>query len=205
MAIQLAADGAENGIVHCMKPLMRGTPPPPPPPPGITAARPPPAWAVPSHTERKHSTWSAMPVATAAQARGQMLSIDAERRLVLGPLDVYARRKAELSRRERHAASTVLASCLRVVTTAMVNVAVTRNNTLVALWRSLDSEAPADGRRVLARKAEILDRLDRYLERCDPYIKAMEDLPVDDEFQRQVRDVLARLAAMSARARGTLA
>jgi hypothetical protein len=152
-------------------------------------------------------------LASAAQARGQMLSADAERRLVLGPLEVYARRKAELSRRERHAVSTVLATCVRIVATAMVNVAVTRNNTLVALWRSLDSETAPDARRVdgrvdgrvLVRKAEILDRLDRYLERCHPYIKAMEDLPVEDQFQRQVRDVVARLTAMSTRARRSLA
>jgi len=144
-------------------------------------------------------------LAAAAQARGQMLSAEAERRLVLGPLDVYARRKAELSRRERQAVSTVLAACLRAVATAMVNVAVTRNNTLVALWRGLDGEATPAGPRVLARKAEILDRLDRYLERCHPYLKAMEDLPVDDDFQRQVRDVLARLTAMSTRARRSIA
>ncbi len=33
-----------------------------------TLARPAVPWALPSHTERKHSTWSAMPAATAMQA-----------------------------------------------------------------------------------------------------------------------------------------
>jgi len=40
IAIQIAADGAENTRFHDMKPDIFGTPPPPPPPPGITPARP---------------------------------------------------------------------------------------------------------------------------------------------------------------------
>ena len=66
MAIQLAADGAPNGSVHCMKSVARKLPPPPPP--VVTAARPWSPWADASHTVRKHSTWSARPVATAAMA-----------------------------------------------------------------------------------------------------------------------------------------
>src|SRR3954453_12461922 len=70
IAIQFAADAAPYGIVHCMKPPMRGSLPlsmltllPTPIP-----ARPPLPWAVPSHTVRKHNTWLAKPAATARHA-----------------------------------------------------------------------------------------------------------------------------------------
>ena len=69
MAIQLAADTAPYGIVHCMKPGKRGIPRPPPPrrPPPIPW-RPPSPWAVDSVTVRYTSTWRASPAATARQA-----------------------------------------------------------------------------------------------------------------------------------------
>src|SRR6478736_4081311 len=66
--IQIAADGAEKGSVHSTKPLALNEPPPPPPVPGVTAARPLSPCALPSHTERKQSTWFASPDATARHA-----------------------------------------------------------------------------------------------------------------------------------------
>ena len=66
IAIQVVADGAAKGRVHCMKPPARKLPPPPPP--GMTADRPCFPWALPSYTLRKHSTWVASPAATARHA-----------------------------------------------------------------------------------------------------------------------------------------
>src|SRR5262245_35455473 len=66
IAIQIAAEGAENVRFHCMKPDALN--PPPPPPPGMTADRPFSPCAEPSHTDRKHNTWVASPDAAARQA-----------------------------------------------------------------------------------------------------------------------------------------
>src|SRR5262245_39805070 len=66
IAIHTAADGAENGNVHSMKPLTLN--PPPPPPPGITAERPCSPCALPSHTVRKQTTWLHRPAPTASTA-----------------------------------------------------------------------------------------------------------------------------------------
>src|SRR3954451_23624130 len=66
MAIQLAADAAPNGRVHCMNPPARNDPPPPAP--IVTLARPLSPCADASHTVRKQRTWLAYPAATAAQA-----------------------------------------------------------------------------------------------------------------------------------------
>jgi hypothetical protein len=146
-------------------------------------------------------------LAEAARKRGRMVSVDAERRLILAPVRLYERRHEELDRDERTAVADVLATHLRLATTAIVNVAVTRNNTLVAHWRRLEREPVPDhatGRRIAARKVEILDRLDRYLDRCRPYVEALATLPVDEKFQQQIGDVLARLTTMSTRARESL-
>jgi hypothetical protein len=146
-------------------------------------------------------------LAEAARKRGRMVSADAERRLILAPVRLYERRREELDPDERRAVADVLVTHLRLATTAIVNVAVTRNNTLVAHWRRLEREPAPDhatGRRIAARKVEILDRLDRYLDRCRPYVDALTTLPVDEKFQQQIGDVLARLTTMSTRARESL-
>src|SRR5262245_31287494 len=64
MAIQVEADGAENGSVHSVMPVAL-TAPLRSPPPGITPARPLPPCALPSHTLRKQTTCVAMPQAIA--------------------------------------------------------------------------------------------------------------------------------------------
>ncbi len=65
MAIQLAADTALNGMVHCWAPSTR---PPAPRPPIVTASRPWLPWAEDSVTLRKHSTWRHRPALTARAA-----------------------------------------------------------------------------------------------------------------------------------------
>src|SRR5947209_4823004 len=69
-AIQIAALGTENVRFHWRNPAAFMPPPPslPAPPPGMTAARPLLPCALPSHTERKHSTWFARPAPTAIHA-----------------------------------------------------------------------------------------------------------------------------------------
>ena len=57
MAIQLAAEAAPKGKVHCRKPPARN--PPPRPAPIVTLALPLSPWAEPSVTVRKQRTWLA--------------------------------------------------------------------------------------------------------------------------------------------------
>ncbi len=66
-AIHTGAPAEPKGSVHCWKSptYMR---PPAPAPPGPRLALPPAPWALPSQTERKQTTWSARPAATAMQA-----------------------------------------------------------------------------------------------------------------------------------------
>jgi hypothetical protein len=143
-------------------------------------------------------------LARSAERRGRLVSVDAERRLILQPVEQYAGRRDELGADGAHTVAAVLAEHLRVAVTAIVNVVVARSGALVDHWQRLD-RAPATEPRVVERKVEILDRLDRYLDRCRPYLTAMAGLPVDEEFQHRVHDIVTRLAAISARARGSLA
>src|SRR5579864_664618 len=66
MAIQLAADAAPNGRLHCMNPPARKLPDVAQP--AVTLARPPVPCELPSNTVRKQRTWRASAVATAAPA-----------------------------------------------------------------------------------------------------------------------------------------
>jgi hypothetical protein len=147
-------------------------------------------------------------LAQAAERRGRILSVDAERRLLLRPIRLYGRSRADLGADDQPAVAATMAEHVRIAAAAAVNVAVARSGDLMDHWRRLDREpAPhyAAGRGIAARKAEILDRIDGYLRRCRPYLEAMAGLPVDEQFQRQARDTLATLAARTARARRSLA
>lgn len=146
-------------------------------------------------------------LARAAERRGRSLPAETERKLVLDPVRTYRMRRDDLDEQDRKAVSAALAAGLEAATGAIVSVTVTRNRQLVRRFRQLEMEPVqdyADGRRVVAQRMYVLDRFDGHVRRCRAYLKAMDGLPVDEGFVRQVRDAIDGWTGISSRVRRSL-
>jgi tetratricopeptide (TPR) repeat protein len=146
-------------------------------------------------------------LARAAERRGRSLPAETERKLVLEPVRTYRMRRDELDEQDRKAVSAALAAGLEAATGAIVNVTVMRNRQLVRRFRQLEMEPVqdyADGRRVVAQRIYVLDRFDGHVRRCRAYLKAMDGLPVNEGFVRQVRDAIDGWTGISSRVRRSL-
>ncbi|GIJ67221.1 hypothetical protein Voc01_021380 [Virgisporangium ochraceum] len=146
-------------------------------------------------------------LARAAERRGRSLPSETERKLVLDPVRTYRMRRAELDEQDRKSVEAALAAGLEAATGAIVTVTVTRNRQLVRRFRQLEMEPVqdyADGRRVVAQRMYVLDRFDGHVRRCRAYLKAMDGLPVNEGFVRQVRDAIDGWTGISSRVRRSL-
>jgi hypothetical protein len=143
-----------------------------------------------------------------AEKQGKALSVEAEQRLVFAPVKLFTKQTNQLTDPDRQHVAATLAATLTMCARAIAAVTVKRNNALVAQWRQLDREPAPDykaGRRIVARRLELLDQLDRWVARCRPYLTVMENLPVDETARNEIRDLVSELSTMSTRARRSLA
>lgn len=139
-------------------------------------------------------------LAREAERRGRSLPAETERKLVLTPVRTYRMRRDELDEHDRKAVSAALAAALEAATGAIVKVTVTRNQQLVRRFRQLEMEPVQDH---AAQREVVLDRFDGHVRRCRAYLKAMDGLPVNEGFVRQVRDAIDGWAGLSMRVRSS--